>query len=513
MDRLPLAFIGGMILLGGLSAFVADILGYKIGKKRLSIWHIRPKYVARTSVTVAGMLIPLFSVLVLTALSADFRTWVTKGRAAIAEAQQKTAEVAEKNQQLGKINSDLKLANIEKGKLQTGLAASKKAAEAQAIIAKSLSSTIERQKTNLSRLQSAVTNAARSMEKSKRENSKTLTLLSKTKTLLDGEKRHLQDIQKLFNSTLNERNLAESDKKKALEDFDKLNSANLALQANNVELSKTLEELQKRLPELTTEIEKLKEERTQADRDLADLDNKIDAASRLVLQIQRENSTYSTFSRQSSLMFLRGEELGRIIVPGNLSESEARNIVLSLLRLTRSAAIAKGAKPDLNYPFTQETGLLENRPDRSEMTNAEAENLWVKRIQGSRETRLLVARAATNRFSGEPVTLELSLYPNPIVFRAREVIAEGRADGREPDQVIFAQIRDFVKTYVNAKARRVKMIPVTTRDGESFGELTAETLFQALGVIRSTGRQLRLQAVATRDIRAGEQLEFELVVR
>ena len=107
MDGVATGFIVLMIALGGISAFVADILGYKIGKKRLSLWHIRPKYIARGSVTITGMLIPLITVLLLAASSAEFRTWITRGRKAVQELKQKEEEVQAKNTLLRETNQSL----------------------------------------------------------------------------------------------------------------------------------------------------------------------------------------------------------------------------------------------------------------------------------------------------------------------------------------------------------------------------------------------------------------------
>jgi hypothetical protein len=144
---------------------------------------------------------------------------------------------------------------------------------------------------------------------------------------------------------------------------------------------------------------------------------------------------------------------------------------------------------------------------------SEVEDFWVKQITPATSTRLLVARSTWNRFTGEPVTLDLQFYPNPIVFQQGDVIAEGIVDGRETDIVVFTQIRDFVKTYVNSKAKRVKMVPFTGRDGETFGEIDPEQLLNTISVVRSTHRLLRLQAIARRDTRAGDTLAFDLVVR
>ena len=286
----------------------------------------------------------------------------------------------------------------------------------------------------------------------------------------------------------------------------------MEIQKNNDELTKNLNELRKQLPTLIAEIETMKGDRDNANRDLTDLLRQIEDRTNVLEQVRKENSTYAAFSRTSAPMFSKGEELARIIVPSSLTTDEARNLLRSLVRSARTAAAGKGALPDPAYPFPGEAGLL-RVVNRLEIPQADVEDFWIKQITPSSATRVLVARSAVNRFEGEPVALDLAFYPNPIVFQQGDIIAEGRVDGRNSDISVFGEIRDFVRIYVNAKAKRVKMIPFQGRDGETFGELDPGQLLSTIRTIRSTDRLLRLQAVARKDTRAGDKLEFDLVVR
>src|SRR5262245_23791402 len=105
-----------MSVAGGACAWLADWLGYKIGKKKLSIWHIRPRHVARITVVVAGMLIPVLTILIFYAVSSEFRMWLSKGSEAVAELKQKTLEldqkskeIVEKERQLAARKNDLRM--------------------------------------------------------------------------------------------------------------------------------------------------------------------------------------------------------------------------------------------------------------------------------------------------------------------------------------------------------------------------------------------------------------------
>ncbi len=519
MDGVATGFIVLMIALGGISAFVADILGYKIGKKRLSLWHIRPKYIARGSVTITGMLIPLITVLLLAASSAEFRTWVTRGRKAVQELKQKEEEVQAKNTLLRKTNQSLKssqdllLTNKKRqDELNKTLEEKKKEAEAQSSRADQLKKTIDTQQGQLGRLSQAVNRAEASIKKFqtesasfRKESAAARKTLDSTKLLLAKEQTSLKEIRSSLVA-------ADAAKTQALSDYNGLNARNLEIQKNNDELTKNLNELRTQLPSLIAEIETMKGDRDSANRDLTDLIRQIEERTSILEQVRKENSTYAAFSRTSVLMFSKGEEVARIIVPSSLTIDEARNLLRSLVRSSRTAAAAKGALPDPAYPFPGEAGLL-RAVNRLEIPQSEVEDFWIKQITPSSATRVLVARSTVNRFVGEPVTLDLAFYPNPIVFQEGDIIAEGRVDGRNSDISVFGEIRDFVRTYVNAKAKRVKMIPFQGRDGETFGELDPGQLLSTIRTIRSTDRLLRLQAVARKDTRAGDKLEFDLVVR
>lgn len=115
MDLLSFGFIGLVVLLGGLVAYLADGLGRKLGKKRLSLFGMRPRHTATALTVGAGVLIPLLTVLTLSVASSEFRQWVTEGRAAIRESKILServsglrTEIEKKTQQANGLDEKLK---------------------------------------------------------------------------------------------------------------------------------------------------------------------------------------------------------------------------------------------------------------------------------------------------------------------------------------------------------------------------------------------------------------------
>lgn len=62
-----------LILMGGAIAYLGDILGGKFGKKRLSLFGIRPKYTAQVINILTGLVITLGTLLGMAIISNDFR--------------------------------------------------------------------------------------------------------------------------------------------------------------------------------------------------------------------------------------------------------------------------------------------------------------------------------------------------------------------------------------------------------------------------------------------------------
>ena len=58
------AFILALLAFGGVAAYLGDILGYRLGKRRLSLLRLRPRTTARLVGILAGILIPAVTVLV-----------------------------------------------------------------------------------------------------------------------------------------------------------------------------------------------------------------------------------------------------------------------------------------------------------------------------------------------------------------------------------------------------------------------------------------------------------------
>src|SRR5947207_5888192 len=71
--------VGLLIAMCGAIAYVGDLLGRRMGKKRLSLFGLRPRHTAVVFTVITGMVIAAVTLGVLMLLSAGVRVAITRG--------------------------------------------------------------------------------------------------------------------------------------------------------------------------------------------------------------------------------------------------------------------------------------------------------------------------------------------------------------------------------------------------------------------------------------------------
>lgn len=132
-----------IVVTGGIIAFFGDRIGTRVGKKRLSLWGLRPRYTSIIITIITGALIAGSTIGVLTLLSYDVRTALfgmealknqtrdltrqVEARAAALEAAQnelkkKNAEYAEANARTASITKELRQLQADRQSLEERIA-------------------------------------------------------------------------------------------------------------------------------------------------------------------------------------------------------------------------------------------------------------------------------------------------------------------------------------------------------------------------------------------------------
>ena len=86
--------------MGGLIAFLGDKIGSKVGKKRMTLFGLRPKYTSIIVTIISGVLISFLTIAVLAVASENVRVALFGLNRLYAEMDELNTEIAAKNQAL-----------------------------------------------------------------------------------------------------------------------------------------------------------------------------------------------------------------------------------------------------------------------------------------------------------------------------------------------------------------------------------------------------------------------------
>lgn len=510
MSLTSFALVILICLIGGGIALFADNLGRNLGKKRLKLGRLRPRKTAQLFTFLAGFVIPLLSIAAVMWLSADVRKWFAEGPAVVDERNQLLKDVGDLRTQSSALEKqrETQLAEIEKGtRLLTDLRKRLKDSEVKLAASQA-------------RVQDLTAKAAALIRRSAALESKAALLSSQVSTAnrqlleakasLDKRKREFDLLDESFEILSKE--IAD-----AYRENIRLQNENTDLRTENLTAETSKTELQGQLDVLKTDLDKRKDEfdrqlsAKQRELELAALE--LDARRAEVREAQRNLEKMGDIwlnSRKLPMAFRMGQELARVQAPANMTRAQAEDQLSRLVRAARSEAEQQGAKARGEIP---PAGIMDRMdPDGRMLTSDMQRQRIVDRLTGLSEDVVLVATSSLNSFLGEPVSLDVQSFRNPVVFTQGEMVAETRIDGDRSDEVIVDQISEFVTTQVKERAKEGGMIPLLGVD-QGYGVLPQNTLLELVRSARANNRRVRIQAFAPSDIRAGDTLTLVYRIR
>ncbi|MEJ5170825.1 MAG: DUF3084 domain-containing protein [Fimbriimonadales bacterium] len=504
MDVLSVGFLVLVVLLGGVIAFLADRLGRRLGKKRLSLFGLRPRHTAELMTVGAGVLIPLVTVIVVMIASSDAREWLIRGRLLAAESARlqgqvrsleaerlalneeigtKARQVSDLNDRLDRLQKRMRdlEARTERYR-QASLAASRRAASLQSRIAR-LSADLNKRLADLQAAQTKLTQARKEYASLQSE--------------FDAINREREDAYR-ENLRLDQENARlVKQVEQARQEMDQLASDRQRLEGDLVKVREAYEQT---LRGFEADLERIKLQRDQRQAELKAAEEQL--ATRTEQLRQSIGRT-----RTEPMIFSIGEELARYSVEPGLTRDAADAALRSLLRIARTKAAERGAQP---LPgFSHPAGLFDANTPSGVVTAAQQEAEIVRNLTGNAEHLVLVATASFNAFRGEYVPLTIRVYRNPVVFRDGETIAEARIDGTRTDDQVAKDVAEFVRQSIVERALRERMIPARGRE-DSLGRVE---ILEVVQRIRDANRLVRLRALADGDLRAADQLKIRFVIR
>lgn len=497
------------IVVSGFVAYFGDWLGRYLGKRRISIWGLRPRHTAMLITSLTGSFIAFLTIVAVLATAQTFREIIVRGERILEQSrrvQMRYAQLNREYQQLQQRYDD----------------AARRIREQQRQMGENLRQ-LRRQQQQLQevrvqlqqRLQQVVELNQRITEQSKqlrtlqaqnnllRASSERLRQISaqlrQTNEQLQRQGQFLREQNSLYQQ--NNTELASQNMRYASENV-RLNSENARLQQQAAQLRQQTEQLEAQSRQLLQQADTLRATIGQLQAQEAELRELIERLEQV---------------KEKPIVARKGEEIARRVIPGGLSVRSARNEVYRLLVEAGRAAQARGASAGnlhrAAYVPLKRISLPLPTGGSTEVVADEAVSVEVlaEQIARSNEPVVVLIVAVRNSVAGEPVQVELHPYRNRLVYRKGEEIARVRVwSGRSTGEIVNTLI-EFLRDEVRSCAIGAGIIPRVDAEGEaSVGTVSSVELTDlADRIVReSRGRYVNVVAVADADTYSADSLRL-----
>lgn len=504
MDIASVGVIVLFALAGALVAYVADNLGRHLGKNRKTLFGLRPRHTGTLLVTLAGLLIPLLTIGVMTALSSDLRTILVEGRRLI-----QTRDKAQ-----GDLNSTQKLLRES----QTTLDGTKKN------LAKANQETLAAQ-TKARTADELRAQTAKQVQSLKVEATKLSTQLAPLKIRIEKAGRELRSSMQKNASLLSVQKDLEGKNAESRRSYDRLRQDLRGYEEQYQKLSGEIDRLTKDIANAQKEREQLLNDLDKQKRNFEDVQKALEQKNeQLLIEIRQKQNELQDLSfaatnlrdtarnaRQLKQIFTLNEEVARLTTPIAMSYPEADRLIDRAFGDARKEARNRGAGKIGQFDFAGFQDIRE--PDTGFLRTAEEQRQQLREdLVNQSEALVLILYSVWNCFQGESVPLRYAIYPNRLIYKPGVIISEVRIDGDRNRADIMNQITLWLTRNVPAKVTSDGVIPALGRS-EQFASVSQAQLWNLADIIRQEGRLIRLQLISTAEIRAAGPLKFDFRLR
>ncbi len=446
-----------LIVVGGVIAFVGDRIGMKVGRKRLSIFGLRPRHTSMIVTVITGVVVSTTSLVVMSIVSKDVRTALFNMheiQAALATSRQELAsavarlstqqqELAAKEKRVGELQTKIDGLTGEIDRLSA--AAKVKAREYEMLTARNETLTAE-------------------LEQVKQERVRAEKDLGAVEDELEKMRKQYQEMKSQLDNT-------KASWAEARGRLDEANKRIVALQGTEKDLKQTIERLDK-------ERQKLEDESRALETRIRDLTQ----GANVLYSYLQGMSQYLEGLQLSDITYRADEIILATVIEGARPMDDVRRDVAAFLEKADKLALARRAKIEgsESEAIIFFTDNLENTAER------------VARAKGPVVVRLV---SATNAFVGQPVYAYLQFFENKLIFKQGQVVAEREIDGSLGDDRVQDELMTLLMSANDEAARRGMVTDVEGRVGQApLSEFNA-----AKAEILELGRKVRVLAVTAQD--------------
>ena len=477
------AFILALLAFGGLAAYLGDLLGYRLGKRRLSLLRLRPRTTARLVAVAVGVLIPLVTVGISSLLIPKVRDAVFR--------------IDDLHREIGSLQSERDTMAGQRDSLRVEATQQRKAA-----------------------------NQARADADASRKD------LSAVRAGLDEARGHLAEARSRVEELRTQTQRLSRDRQKAVSDRDEARKDLKAAETALTDAEKALDEADKRLVAATESVkaatadkERLEKERdglkTERDALVADaqeLRRRVAELREQLTQVQREWEMQHTIFSLSHPILDIDTELVRGVIHRPPTVDELTDEIVRLLVLADAAAEAAGAGATEKGRFTRavypvdpaRTRESDELPPEEMVLGVVRRQLWASPA----DENVVQVKVAGRAFLGEVVQVRFEAQPNELVFRKGETIVtrELPAGLEEADALerLWLIIADPRQSEVTRQARAANLLP-DPADGR-YGDITIRELYTAARACAGRADKVKVRVQAAEDAYTVGPLRIKVLV-
>ncbi len=480
-----------LVLAGGAIAYVGDKIGMKVGRKKLSLFGLRPKHTSIIITIVTGIFIAAASLGVLTIASSDVRTalfHMKEIQTALA-----TSEVRFQASQNRLLQVEEELLAQEQKVLRLADQIEQKTEEYEDLNQQMLEVARQRDAAKVE-LESA-------KEQAKDIEVKYQDLLSDYETTMSDYERLSGDYQAMDEAY----SQIESQYKSALAQY---NDTKAELAATEGALSDTRDDLEiekQRLDDMKqinqlfqVKIEELKQTEQEMKNHMQALTQEYNAMVTRQNELIKEKQTELERIKSGNFVYQANEILLATVIDGGIDVDQARQEIIAFLNQANQQALRRGAMRQ----STSKAALIIDNDHLQEVAE------YLSTAEGKYVVRAL---ASTNTLAGEPVEVRLVYLPNTLIYRKGEVILTRDIDLSERSLSVEDEIAEMLSEIGEIGIARGM---VTYEDGTLGTALPGDEFIATLREVRMHKGPVQIQAVAAHNIWTGVgPMTIELLVK
>ena len=455
----------GLIILvatGGLIAWLGDIIGYRLGKRRSSLFGLRPRTTARVVGIAVGATLPLIGLAVAALGSSYVQDALFNIQYLRDQEVHLTDQVQTLNEETNQAQADAEIARQEADDLKQQTEGLQEQADRLKGRITSLQAERDELVANAKRINNDLKQAKSELQRSKDE----LAQVHTDKEALQRQRESLK---------------ADVDTLKG-----QLKSAQGQVEVVNRELEKKTRELQPVQEELALKLERLDELQVE----LKDLETALTTW---------EHAAYGP------VLYESGHELVRDLIRSDQTLEQIRSSLVEDVVLASKIAHASGVEVEEGRSVQVYFAIL---PEAQPAAVGEAQIIRgaASAIHSGQEDDYIlsiqtIARVFVVRPELEPAPVMLMVIPNSRAYAQGETIVSVQIDGGRPRDQVFGEVWAILSLLRReAQERGVLAHPETGQ----YGDVPAEQLLAALDQLLSAGELQTVRAIAAEDVyRAG----------